>query len=829
MPYTLSSIPYLLYLQLMKISYNWLKDYINPNLNAEEAGKLLTDTGLEVESIEQYQTIKGNLEGVVIGQVITCEKHPGADRLSKTTVDIGIDRNLEIVCGAPNVAAGQKVAVATVGTKLYFADGKELVIKVGNIRGEKSEGMICAEDELGLGTDHDGIIVLPEDAPVGTPVNKYWADKIYADEVFEIGLTPNRVDAASHLGVARDMVAKLNIESNGAFKISKPSVDSFTAPTTEGSISINVTDHTLAPRYTGIEVKGVKVGPSPAWLENRIKAIGLRPINNVVDITNYVLHETGQPLHAFDAAKIDQNVILVKTVAAGTKFTTLDGKERNLNGSELMICNANNPMCIAGVMGGMDSGVSESTVDIFIESAYFDPVSVRKTAKLHGLKTDSSFRFERGADPNMAIYALKRAALLITEICGGTISSSITDIYPEPIGNRKLTVNMDRVYSLIGKEIGIDTVKHILNALEIDIMGEAGMELTLSIPPFKTDVTREADVAEEILRIYGYNNIDIPTRVKSSINYTGNAGSAKIKEAVSAKLSALGFYEALSNSLTSTRYHTLTDLTNPEEDVRMLNPLSSELDVMRQSLLFSALEAISRNVNHRNTDVKLYEFGRTYRKTAKGYEETNKMALVMTGNTLAEAWQLPARKADFYSLKGYLYLILEACNLTTDSFKISEASTNAFAYGLNYNFKDTTVLFAGEVSPKVLKELDIKQPVVYAEINWTALTKMARNTAVKYKELPKYPEVRRDLALLVDKATEYIELKNLAYEVEKKLLRNVNLFDVYEGKNLEEGKKSYALSFTLRDDEKTLTDEEIDNTMGRLLKAFEKAGAKLRS
>jgi phenylalanyl-tRNA synthetase beta chain len=813
----------------MKISYNWLKDYINPNLNAEDAGKLLTDTGLEVESIEQYQTIKGNLEGVVIGQVITCEKHPGADRLSKTTVDIGIDRNVEIVCGAPNVAAGQKVAVATVGTKLYFADGKELVIKTGNIRGEKSEGMICAEDELGLGTDHDGIIVLPEDAPVGTPVNKYWADKIYADEVFEIGLTPNRVDAASHLGVARDMVAKLNIESNGAFKITKPSVDSFSAPTTEGSISVNVTDHTLAPRYTGIEVKGVKVGPSPAWLENRIKAIGLRPINNVVDITNYVLHETGQPLHAFDAAKIDQNVILVKTVAAGTKFTTLDGKERNLNGSELMICNANNPMCIAGVMGGMDSGVSESTVDIFIESAYFDPVSVRKTAKLHGLKTDSSFRFERGADPNMAIYALKRAALLITEICGGTISSSITDIYPEPIGNRKLTVNMDRVYSLIGKEIGIDTVKHILNALEIDIMGEAGMELTLSIPPFKTDVTREADVAEEILRIYGYNNIDIPTRVKSSINYTGNAGSAKIKEAVSAKLSALGFYEALSNSLTSARYHTLTDLTNPEEDVRMLNPLSSELDVMRQSLLFSALESISRNVNHRNTDVKLYEFGRTYRKTAKGYEETNKMALVMTGNTLAEAWQLPARKADFYSLKGYLYLILEACNLTTDSFKISEASTNAFAYGLNYNFKDTTVLFAGEVSPKVLKELDIKQPVVYAEINWTALTKMARNTAVKYKELPKYPEVRRDLALLVDKATEYIELKNLAYEVEKKLLRNVNLFDVYEGKNLEEGKKSYALSFTLRDDEKTLTDEEIDNTMGRLLKAFEKAGAKLRS
>lgn len=829
MPYTLSSIPYLLYLQLMKISYNWLKDYINPNLNAEDAGKLLTDTGLEVESIEQYQTVKGNLEGVVIGQVVTCEKHPGADRLSKTTVDIGEDTNLDIVCGAPNVAAGQKVAVATVGTKLYFADGKELVIKTGNIRGEKSEGMLCAEDELGLGIGHDGIIVMPEDAPIGTPLNKYWGDKIYADEVFEIGLTPNRVDAASHLGVARDMVAKLNIESNGAFKISKPSVDGFVASTDKGTIGITVENNTLAPRYTGVEIKGVKVGPSPAWLENRIKAIGLRPINNVVDITNYVLHETGQPLHAFDATKIEGNSIVVKTVAAGTKFTTLDAKERTLNGTELMICNANSPMCIAGVMGGMDSGVSESTVDIFIESAYFDPVSVRKTAKLHGLKTDSSFRFERGADPNMAIYALKRAALLVTEICGGTIASTITDIYPEPIGNRKLTVNMERVYSLIGKELGIDTVKHILNALEIEIMGEAGMELTLSIPPFKTDVTREADVAEEILRIYGYNNIEIPTRVKSSINYTGNAGSAKIKEAVSAKLSALGFYEALSNSLTSARYHTLTDLTNPEEDVRMLNPLSSELDVMRQSMLFSALEAISRNVNYRNTDVKLYEFGRTYRKTAKGYEETNKMALVMTGNAHSEAWQLAARKADFYSLKAYLYLILEACNLTPDSFKIAESSTNAFAYGLNYNFKDTTVVFAGEVNAKVLKELDIKQPVLYAEINWTALVKMARNTAVKYKELPKYQEVRRDLALLVDKATQYAELESVAYGTEKRLLRDVNLFDVYEGKNLEEGKKSYALSFTLRDDEKTLTDEEIDNTMGRILKAFEKTGAKLRS
>jgi phenylalanyl-tRNA synthetase beta chain len=813
----------------MKISYNWLKDYINPNLNAEDAGKLLTDTGLEVESIEQYQTVKGNLDGVVIGFVVTREQHPNADRLSKTTVDVGIGRNLDIVCGAPNVAAGQKVAVATVGTKLYFADGKELVIKESAIRGEKSEGMICAEDELGLGTDHNGIIILPEDAPVGMPLNKYWADRIYADEVFEIGLTPNRVDAASHLGVARDMVAKLNIDSNGAFAVTKPLVDAFSAPATGGSINVTVADNNLCPRYTGIEVKGVKVGPSPAWLENRIKAIGLRPINNVVDITNYVLHETGQPLHAFDAAKIDGNSVVVKTVAAGTKFTTLDAKERTLNGTELMICNANSPMCIAGVMGGTDSGVSESTVDIFIESAYFDPVSVRKTAKLHGLKTDSSFRFERGADPNMAIFALKRAALLVTEICGGSTASPITDIYPEPIGNRKLTVSMDKVYSLIGKEIGIDTVKHILNGLEIEIMGEAGMELTLSIPPFKTDVTREADVAEEILRIYGYNNIEIPTRVKSSINYTGNAGSAKIKESVSNKLSALGFFEALSNSLTSARYHTLSDLTNPSEDVRMLNPLSSELDVMRQSLLFSALESVSRNVSYRNIDVKLYEFGRTYRKTAEGYEETNKLSLVLTGNTMPEAWQLPARKSDFYSLKAYLNVVLEACNLTEESFKVEESTSNAFAYGLNYTHKGQTIFYAGEVSPKLLKELDIKQPVVYAEVNWTALVKLARNTTVRYKELPKYQEVRRDLALLVDKAMRYAELEQLAYGTEKKLLRNVNLFDVYEGKNLEEGKKSYALSFTLRDDEKTLTDEEIDNTMGRLLKAFEKAGAKLRS
>lgn len=813
----------------MKISYNWLKEYINPNTSADEAGKLLTDIGLEVESIEEYQTVKGNLNGVVIGHVVTRDKHPNADRLSKTTVDIGIGRNLEIVCGAPNVAAGQKVAVATVGTQLYFADGKELVIKEGVIRGEKSEGMLCAEDELGLGQSHDGILVLPEDAPVGTPLNEYWSDKIYFDEVFEIGLTPNRVDAASHLGVARDLAAKLNIEAKGSFKVIKPHVGAFSTPATGGSINVTVEDSTLCPRYMGVEIKGVKVGPAPAWLQNRIKAIGLRPINNVVDITNFVLHETGQPLHAFDAAKIAGNAVIVKAATTGAKFTTLDAKERSLTGTELMICNAHAPMCIAGVMGGADSGVSETTVDLFIESAYFDPVSVRKTAKLHGLKTDSSFRFERGADPNMAPYALQRAALLILEICGGTIASPVTDIYPAPIENRLLTVNMEKVYALIGKEIGIDTVKHILHSLEIEIAGEAGMQLTLSVPPFKTDVTREADVAEEILRVYGYNNVEIPTRVKSSISYYGNTAPAKLKEVVSTKLSAQGFFEALSNSLTSARYHTLSNLTNPADDVRMLNPLSSELDVMRQSLLFSLLEAASRNISHRNTDVKLYEFGRTYRKTAAGYEETNKLALAITGNALPESWNQPARKTDFYTLKAYIQVILESCNLSVNAFKVTEAETDALSYGLNYSANGQTVIYAGDVSAKLLKEMDIKQPVVYAEINWTALTQMARNADVRYKELPKYPEVRRDLALLVGKATQYAELERMAYDTERKLLRNVNLFDVYEGKNLEEGKKSYALSFTLRNDEKTLTDEEIENVMGRLLKAFEKAGAKLRS
>lgn len=813
----------------MKISYNWLKEYINPGMNAVDAGKLLTDIGLEVESVEAFETVKGNLEGVVIGHVVTCEKHPNADRLSKTTVDIGTGTNLEIVCGAPNVAAGQKVAVATIGTKLYFADGKELVIKEGNIRGEKSQGMICAEDELGLGSSHEGIIVLPEDAPIGKPLNEYWNDKIYADEVFEIGLTPNRIDAASHFGVARDLAAKLKIEKAANSTLNKPSVEGFKNGS-GNTISIEVADNTLCPRYTGVEVKGVKVEASPAWLQNKLKAIGLRPINNVVDVTNFVLHETGQPLHAFDITKIEGNKVVIKLSDAGAKFTTLDGKERTLNGTELMICNANKPMCIAGVMGGEESGVNENTTSVFIESAYFNPVSVRKTGKLQGIKTDSSFRFERGADPNMAVYALKRAANLIVEICGGEVSSAITDVYPTQIKNTELTVDVQRIYNLIGKEIGAQAVKDILAALEIEVTGEAGNELSLSIPPFKTDVTREADIAEEILRIYGYNNIEIPTAVKASLSYFTNANNGKLKTIISDKLTALGFYEALSNSLTNANYHTLTNLTNPEVDVKMLNPLSSELNVMRQSLLFGALEAASRNINYKNADIKLYEFGRTYTLVDGKYSETEKLALVITGNTASEGWKNPVQKADFYSLKSFVNVVLEVCNLSESDFKLSEEVADAFASGITYFKGKTPTITIGEVSNKLLNQFGIKQPVYYAEINREALFSFARNSKVKYSELPKYPEVRRDLALLVDKAVQYAELERLAYSTEKKLLRNVNLFDVYEGKNLEEGKKSYALSFVLRDDEKTLTDEEIEGVMSKLLKTFEeKAGAKLRS
>lgn len=814
----------------MKISYNWLKQYININLPAIETGKLLTDVGLEVELIEPYETIKGNLEGVVIGQVLTCAKHPNADKLSVTTVNVGGDKPLDIVCGAPNVAAGQKVAVATVGTKLYFADGKDLTIKESKIRGEKSEGMICAEDELGLGSSHEGIIVLPEDAPIGKPLNQYWSKKIYSDEIFEIGLTPNRVDAASHMGTARDLVARLNMDG-AEHTLLRPAIEEFDKLNipSNGTITVEVADAALAPRYTGVEIKNITVAESPEWLQNKLKAIGLRPINNVVDITNYVLHETGQPLHAFDAAKIEGNKVIVKVANAGTKFTTLEGKERTLNGSELMIGNANTPMCIAGVMGGIESGVSNATNHIFIESAYFNPVSVRKTAKLHGLKTDSSFRFERGADPNMALYALKRAALLVLEVCGGEIASPVTDFYPTPVPNTQLTVSLQRLHNLIGKNIGVETITNILKGLEIQVVQTSDDTLDLTIPPFKTDVTREADIAEEILRIYGYNNIEIPTAVKSSVVYFGTNAKAKLQELVSNKLTSLGFFEGLSNSLTSARYHTLTSLTNPAEDVKMLNPLSNELDVMRQSLLFSALEAAQRNINYKSSNVRLYEFGRVYKLAEGKHSETEKLSLTVTGNAQPESWNQATRKTDFYSLKAYLEAIFGIFNIKPTTFKVEESTSDAFAYGLTYSVNNKEVIIAGELGGKLLKDFDIKQPLYYAEINWAELVKLAQNGKVTYSELPKYPEVRRDLALLVDKATQYAELERLAFVTEKKLLKNVNLFDVYEGKNLEEGKKSYALSFTLRDDEKTLTDEEIEGTMSKLLKVFEeKAGAKLR-
>lgn len=808
----------------MKISYNWLKQYVTLTTTAEETGKLLTDSGLEVEGIETYETVKGGLAGVVIGQVLTKEQHPNADRLSKTTVTIGSGEPLHIVCGAPNVAAGQKVAVATIGTTLFFADGKELIIKESKIRGELSQGMICAEDELGLGTNHDGIWVLPNDVTVGMPLADYL--NFYTDEVLEIGLTPNRIDAASHRGVARDLVAKLNAEGQPT-KLLTPDVTGFAAGSVK-TIDVIIDAPTLAPRYMGVEVEGITVAPSPEWLQNRLKAIGLRPINNVVDITNYVLHECGQPLHAFDRAKIEGNTVVVKPADAGQTFITLDDKPRTLLGGELMICNANNAICIAGVMGGAASGVTESTTAIFLESAYFEPVQVRKTAKIHGIKTDSSFRFERGADPAMPPYALQRAALLITEICGGRVSSPVIDLYPNPIPNNTVVVSIAQLQSLIGKAIPVETIKTILLGLEISIDAQAGDELTLSVPPFKNDVTRPADIAEEVMRIYGQNNIEIPQTVNATLSYFGNNAKAKLKEEISNRLTGLGFNEVMHNSLTSATYHTLSNLTNPTQNVEMLNPLSNELGVMRQSLLFGALESVARNTSYRSTDLKFYEFGRTYRLVDNQFTETEELSLCITGNLNPEGWAAPQKPTDFFALKAFADRVVQACNLSLSNFSTQPIVADAFATGLVYSIGKTEILCIAEVSPKLLKEFGIKQPVYFANVNWNTLVDAARNNKIKYAELPKYPEVRRDLALLVDTAVAYSDLEKLAIKQGGALLQGINLFDVYEGKNLPEGKKSYALSFVLRDDTKTLTDEEIDGVMATIQKSLEGAGATLR-
>ncbi|SMO74957.1 phenylalanine--tRNA ligase subunit beta [Solitalea koreensis] len=802
----------------MKISYNWLKQYIKTDLSPEQISTILTNVGLEVESLEEIQTVAGGLKGLVIGHVTSREKHPNADKLSVTKVNVGNGHDLDIVCGAPNVAAGQKVVVATVGTTVYPSSGEPFEIKKAKIRGEVSEGMICAEDEIGLGASHAGIIVLPEDAPIGMLAKEYF--KIEDDYCFVLGLTPNRVDAASHVGVARDIAAFL--QSN----VILPSVADFKVDNHESKISVEVIDTEDAPRYSGVSINNVTVADSPEWLQNKLRAIGQKPINNVVDVTNYVLHELGQPLHAFDADQIKGGKVIVKKLAEGTPFITLDGIERKLSADDMMICDETEGLCLAGVFGGIKSGVTAVTKNVFLESAYFNSVAIRKSAKRYGLKTDASWRFERGTDPAATVFALKRAALLIKEIAGGTISSEVIDIYPVEIKNAAVEVSYKNVKRLIGKEIAAEQIKAILTGLGIEILSEDALGIKVSVPTSKVDVTREVDIVEEILRIYGYNNIEIPALVNSSLSYAVKPDREKLQNAIAEFLTANGFAEIMSNSLTKSAYSHLTANINQNENVVILNPLSNDLDVLRQSLIFSGLEAVAYNQNRRQADLKLYEFGITYRKTENGYAENARLAVFVTGRLESEQWNAANAMADYYAIKGYVDAILNKLNVqVASSERIVDDQTSE---GLSYKKGKNIIVQFGSVSKAILKKLDIDKPVFYADFNWDYILKTQMNNKVDYTEVAKFPAVRRDLSMLLDSSVNFAQLRDLAFQTERKLLKEVNIFDKYEGDKLPQGKKSYALSFVIQDDEKTLTDKQIDSVMQKVIANFEKLGVEIR-
>ena len=807
----------------MKISYNWLKQFIKTDLKSEDTAAILTDLGLEVESIEKFESLKGRLEGVVIGHVVTCIQHTNADKLKITTVDIGTGTPIQIVCGASNVAVGQKVPVATIGTKLYDKEGAAFEIKKGKIRGEESHGMICAEDELGLGDSHDGIMILDEKLVPGTPASKVF--NIETDEIFEIGLTPNRSDAMSHWGVARDLRAGLIQQSESHSELITPSVNKFKVEKRTFKIDVTVEDAKLAPRYCGVTISEVTVKPSPEWLKNRLKAIGLTPKNNIVDVTNYVLHELGQPLHAFDAAKINGKII-VKTVASGTKFTTLDGVERNLHEEDLMICDEKGPLCIAGVFGGQNSGVSENTNTIFLESAYFNPVSVRKTAKRHTLSTDASFRFERGIDPTITEYALKRAAILIQEVAGGEITSDIIDVYQKKIEDFSVVLNYNNVSKIIGQEIPKEMIKKILVSLDIKVTSVSDSSLGLIIPAYRVDVQREIDVIEELLRVYGYNNIHFTKKLNATVSNSGRTDDYKVQNIIANQLTAIGFNEMMANSLTSPEYVKLSENLRDEFNVLILNPLSNDLAVMRQSLLFSGLEAVSYNINRRNSNLKLFEFGKSYHKLPSGYDEPKHLTLFTTGNRNEESWTNAEKPSDFFLFKGYVTTILS--RLGIDKTQNKPVVSDVFAEGIAITCGTETLVELGTIKKSILKHFDIKQEVLFADFNWNVILK-SLNNKIKFTEIPKYPEVRRDLALLVDEAVAFEEIYNCARQTEKSLLKDITLFDVYVGKNLPEGKKSYAVSFTIQDSSITLTDAQIEKIMSKLQSNFEtQLGAQLR-
>ena len=807
----------------MKISYSWLKNYLNLELPAEEVSVLLTDTGLEVEGIEEVESVKGGLKGVVIGEVLTKIQHPNADRLSLTTVNIGEDKPLQIVCGAPNVNIGQKVPVATVGTWLYDGDNK-FKIKKGKIRGEESVGMICGEDELCLGEDTDGIMVLDAKAKVGMPASEYF--QLESDTVFDIGLTPNRSDAMGHIGVARDLMTVLN-HKGGKLQMCRPSVEAFKVVNTKKTITVEVKDTELCPRYSGVSISGIKVAYSPDWMQNKLKAIGLTPINNVVDITNYVLHETGQPLHAFDITKIKGDKVIVSTIKNKTRFTTLEEKEIELLSDDLMINNTSKPMCIAGVFGGIDSGVSNTTTDVFLESAYFNPVSIRKTAKRHTLSTDASFRYERGCDPNITVYALKRAALLITEICGGEIASEITDIYPNKIEHFLVELSYEKMDNLIGEVIDRKVVKSILKDLEIEIRKETTNGLSLLVPPFRADVQREVDVIEEILRIYGFNTVAIPSKLNTTISYSEGVHPEEIRNTISDLLSSNGFNEVMNNSLTKGGYTGLISELDISQNIEILNPLSQDLSVMRQSLLFGGLENVTYNQNRKNTDIKFYEFGKTYHKTEKGNIENQHLQILVSGRLKTENWNANNDKANFFFIKEKVEHILN--RLGVKKIKSESINTYGFAEGLMYAFKNKRVVCFGKLGQKLCKSFGVKSDVYAADFNWDLILELSERNKTKYKEVSKFPEVRRDLSLLIDKSVSFDKLQKIAKQADNKILKSVSLFDVYEGNKLPVGKKSYALSFVMADKNKTLTDKCVDMVMKKLMDSFkEKAGAELR-
>lgn len=837
----------------MKISYNWLKEYVDFDLTPDEVAAALTSIGLEVEGVEEVQTIKGGLEGIVIGEVLTCEPHPDSDHMHVTTVNIGTGEAVQIVCGAPNVAAGQKVVVATLGTRLYDGDAC-FTIKKSKLRGVESNGMICAEDEIGIGTDHAGIIVLPEDAIPGTPAKEYY--RIKSEYIIEVDITPNRADACSHYGVARDLFAWL-VQNGYNTSLHRPSCDAFAVDNHDCVIPVEVLNTEACPRYAGVTVSGITVKESPAWLKEKLTLIGLRPINNIVDITNYILHAYGQPLHCFDADKIKGGKVVVRTLPEGTPFVTLDGVEHKLSERDLMICNSEEPMCIGGVFGGLDSGTVDTTTNVFIESACFHPTWIRKSARRHGLQTDASFRFERGIDPHGVLYALKQAAMLVKELAGGTVSMEITDVCARTFDDFEVELKYAYVDKLIGKHIPAKTVKSIVNSLEMKIMKEDAEGLLLHVPPYRVDVQRPCDVVEEILRIYGYNNVEIPTTLKMSLSVKGiHDLSQKIQNLVGEQLVGCGFHEILNNSLTKAAYYDGCETYKAENLVRLMNPLSNDLNVLRQTLLFGGLENICHNANRKNADVKFFEFGNCYyfheekrrevapavatvvegisKPDAKAilapYSEEYHLGLWVTGKKIQNSWAHVDQNSSVYELKGYVENIFARLGLNRRQLVASHLKNDIFSAALTYHTHGgRLVATVGIVSKKILKAFDITGEVYFADLNWKEVMRAVKNASISYFELSKFPAVKRDLALLLDKNIRFSDVERIAFETERRLLKDVSLFDVYEGKNLEPGKKSYAVNFVFQDESQTLTDKQIEKAMERLIAAYQqKLGATLR-